>query len=102
MSAIVSINVPSHLNIDEEYMVKRVALIVAGTADHIFKKDNGGWALDSRGNDWFVHKKDVSAKVTTYDVSYRYGGGHRSPNFMEAFRIVIVHVLGLVPWNEIP
>jgi hypothetical protein len=81
---------------DEANLATRLAEIVCGLAASSFrpyKKENGGWVLDS-GNNWFLHPIERQRGALDYGrwrLSYRYG---LSDRFREALEVVVERAVG--------
>lgn len=76
---------------DEAALSTRLAEIVCGLAASSFrpyKKENGGWVLDSVNN-WFLHSIDQNRG--RWRLSYRYGLPDR---FRDALQIVVARAVG--------
>lgn len=91
------IEVKVRKNRNEEELAKRIARIVAHDDTCCQKKENG-WALDYRGNDWFMTGiEDVEGqKYGIVKVDYRYGNG-LNKKMMEALQVFLQWEVG---WNE--
>lgn len=81
---------------EEADLAKRIARIVAIDDTGCEKKSKGyAWALDYRGNDWFMTniEKVEGERYGIVKVSYRYGGGN--PKMMEALRVFLQWEVGI-------
>ncbi|QQS23085.1 hypothetical protein IPM19_00760 [bacterium] len=81
---------------NEEWLAKRLAMIVLGT-DQVTRKETGyQWALGPT-NDWWMEYDPVAKEVT---LAYRYGGG-RNDSHMRTLRTAIIWLLGFEDSNPI-
>jgi len=83
---------------EEADLAKRIARIVASD-DTCCEKKSGGyeWALDYRGNDWWMTGiQDVEGqKYKIVKVAYRYGGGGSNKDMMEALKVFLQWEVGI-------
>lgn len=73
-------------NAGTEAILKRIALVICGTADRVARQEHGyPWSLDQAGNDWWATDLDEQGVLK---VSWRYGGGGNR-GFMEHLEYVL-------------
>ncbi len=84
---------PGHTGKNDEWLARRLSMLVAGT-ERAFKKESGHqWQL-GESNNWWMSRDEETGEVT---VAYRYG--HQREKEMEALRIGIIFVMHLGEWN---
>lgn len=85
---------PSHKPEQDEWLVKRIALLVNGNNEVFIKESGYKWQLGG-ANDW---KMDKDLETGEFIVSYRYGHGRKKE--MEALGATIIFILGLQEYNK--